>query len=636
MPPGYIYPTWADLWAPISTILSTDAALAERGVHVDSRVVGRLRVGVDSAAGQRALSAVAAHLAEAYPAENGGWSGAALIPVAFEVLGDTGTQLRLLTAAAVLVLLIACINVAGLALAHVGSRTRELAIRTALGGGRGALLRLLAAECVLMCSVAGALGLALAALTVRWVRLAGRDFLPRADEVAVDVGVLLAATALAVLILVALGLLPALRAPGSLAASLSEGMGAGRGPGQRRLRAALVVGEIALSLVLLAGAGLLLRSLERLQQVPVGLDVERLLAVPIEPPSPQYDGPERALQLYRDIAAAVAMVPGVQSVALTNHVPLSGASTNTAIEVDGTPPGEDDSDQALFREVDSTYFRTAGIPIIRGRNFTPDEIARPGDAVLVNRALADRYWPRSDPIGRRITVYKSAQGRPDFGEPLRVTVVGVVGNVRHFSLESDFEPEVYLPYTVTVWPRMALLVRAGGDPDHLAHTVARAVRSVDADLPLEGARLVHRVYTLSESRKESLAYRRFTTMLLGAFAVSALLLAALGIYGVVAYFVMQRSREMGIRMALGAGPAAVVKILLMEGMRLAMLGVALGAAAAAVTTRWLQSQLYETSATDPVTFVGTAAVLTMVAALATLIPAYRATAIDPARTLRAE
>ncbi len=635
MPAGYIYPTWADLWAPVTTILSTDPALQQRGVHVDSRVVGRLRPGVDSAAGVKALSTVAARLADTYPAESGGWRSVAFLPVASEILGDTGSQLRLLSSAAVLVLLIACINVAGLALARASARSRELAIRAALGGGRTALLRLLATECVVLGTAAGALGWGLALLLVRWVRFAGQDLLPRADEVVVDPRVLLAAVALAIVLVVALGLLPAMRGAGPLTAALRDGSGAGRGPARRRLRGGLVVGEIALALVLLTGAGLLLRSLDRLQGVPTGFDTDRLLAVPIEPPSPRYDAPERALLLYQDVAAAVARVPGVQSVALTNHVPLSGGSMNTAIEVDGMPSGGDATDEVLFREVDSEYFRTAGVPIVRGRGFTPAEIAHPEGAVLVNQALAARYWPKGDPIGKRITVYKSAQGRPDFGQPVHATVVGVAGNVRHFSLDADFTPEVYLPYTITVWPHMALLVRAA-DPLRLAPSVVRAVRGVDPDLPLEGSHLGQRVYGLRESLGESLAYRRFITGLLAAFAVPAVLLAALGIYGVVAYLVTQRSREMGIRMALGAQRRAVLGLVLREGMRLAAIGVVIGGAGALVATRWLRAQLYAISATDPATFLAAAIVLSAVAALATLVPARRATAIDPARALQAE
>ncbi|HEY7612067.1 MAG TPA: ABC transporter permease [Gemmatimonadales bacterium] len=633
MPLGFVYPTWADLWAPITIILPTSPALQQRGLHTDSRIVGRLRAGVDSAGGARALSAVAAHLAQTYPAENGGWGSVAFLPVAAEILGGTGPQLRLLTAAAIFVLLIACVNVAALALARAGARSHELAIRTALGGGRATLLRLLAAECVVLGVAAGVLGLVAAVFLVGWLRARGADLLPRAAELTVEPWAMAAAAGLAVVLVVVLGVVPTLRSS-SLFSVLREGPGAGAGPVRRRLRAALVVGEIALALVLLTGAGLLLRSLERLQRVPTGFDVQRLLVVPITPPSSRYESPERALQLYRDVAGAVATVPGVQAVALTNHVPLSGGSINTPLEVEGAPARE--TDEALFRVVDTAYFRTAGIPIVRGRDFTADDVKHPGDAVLVNESLAHRYWPGGDALGKRITVRKSAQGRLEFGQPVRATIVGVAGNVRHYSLDTDFVPEVYLPYTVTVWPWMSLLVRTAGDPAVLVPAVSEAARSVEPDLPLEGASFVDRVYDLPYSLRQSLAYRRFITGLLGAFAVPALLLAALGIYGVVAYLVAQRNREIGIRMALGARRVDVLALVLREGLRLAAVGVLLGTAGAIATTRWLSSELYATSATDPLTFVLAALVLAGISLGATLLPARRASAIDPARTLRSE
>ncbi len=637
MPAGFTYPVWADFWSPIGAIRATDPSLQQRALHVDSRVVGRLRAGVDSAAGVRALGAVAAHLADVYPAENRGWSNVTLLPVAVEVLGRSGPQLRLLTAAAVFVLLIACVNVAALALARVGARSRELAIRAALGGGRGALFRLLTAESVVLGLAAGSLGWGAALLLVRWLRLSAADLLPRTGELAVDPRAMAAGVALSVLLTVLLGLIPALRKSAPLSVALHEGGGAGLSPARRRFRAALVVGEIALALMLLTGAGLLIRSLVRLQHVPTGFDQDRLVAVPIDPPSPRYDSAAAALQLYRDVAAAVAAVPGVRSVALSNQVPLSGSSISSAIEVEGETPGPaTESDEVLFREVDSTYFRTLGIPVLRGRDFTPDDLRHPGDAILVNQALAARYWPGGDPIGKRITVYKSAQGRPEFGQPVRGTVVGVVGNVRHFSLDTDFSPEVDLPYTLPVWPRRSVIARVTGDAAAMIPALTRATRAVDLDIPLENVRMWFRVYDLNASLQASLAYRRFVTGLLAAFALPALLLAALGIYGVVAYLVTQRRREIGIRVALGARRSDVLALVLKEGLRLALIGVGLGAVGAFATTRWLRSELYDTSATDPLTFVLAAAVLAGVAALATLVPARRAMAVDPARALQAE
>jgi putative ABC transport system permease protein len=636
MPADFVYPTWADFYAPISAILSTDVALRQRGLHVDSRVVARLRPGVDSAAGVRALSAVAAHLAEAYPAESGGWRRAALVPVATEILGDVGPQLRMLTVAAVFVLLIACVNIASLSLGRTSARSRELAIRAALGGGPPALLRMLGAECLVLGVAAGLLGLGAALLLLRWIQVAGKELLPRVDELTLDVRFMLASVALGLVVVMLLGVVPALRRRSTLVGALKDGSGAGRGPARRRLRSVLIVGEFALALVLLAGAGLLVRSLQRLQEVRTGFDEGRLLAVPIDPPSPRYDDPDRALQLYRAVAAAVAAVPGVTSVALTNFVPLSGASISTAIEVEGAPPDPNNTQEVMFRETDSAYFRTMGIPVVAGRDFAPDEIEHPGEAVLVNQALAGRYWPGRNPVGRRITVFKSAQGRPEFGEPVRGRIIGVVGNVRHFSLDTDFTPEVYVPYTLTVWPHMALVARVAGDPSRFIPVLERSVRAVDPDLPLEGASLQAGVYELSASLRESLSYRRFITGLLAAFALPAVLLAALGIYGVVAYLVTQRSHEIGIRLALGAQRHAVLRMVLVEGTRLAMVGVVLGTLGAAATTRWLRAQLYEVSATDPTTFAVTALVLVAIGALATLVPARRATRVDPVRALQAE
>jgi putative ABC transport system permease protein len=256
--------------------------------------------------------------------------------------------------------------------------------------------------------------------------------------------------------------------------------------------------------------------------------------------------------------------------------------------------------------------------------------------VLVNQALADRYWPGEDVLGKRITVRKSAQGRPEFGEPVHATIVGVVGNVRHYSLDTDFVPEVYLPYTITVWGWMSLVVRTTGDPAALVPTVARAARSVEPDLPLEGVSFSNRVYDLPTSLRQSLAYRRFITGLLGAFAVPAVLLAALGIFGVVGYLVAQRGREIGIRMALGAQRRNVLTLVLGEGMRLAAAGVLLGTLGATATTRLLASELYETSPTDPLTFVLAALMLAGISLFATLVPARRAASIDPARTLQSE
>ena len=635
MPADYIYPPWAELFAPIDAI-AADPALAQRTLHVDSRVVGRLRPGVDSAQAVRELAPIAARLAEAYPAETGEFGELGLSSAVDEVIGGIGAQLRLLTFAAVLVLLIASVNIANLSLARATVRGRELAVRTALGAGRGALLRLLATESAVLGAVGAGLGLLGAHWCVTLIRTAGQEVLPRAAEIQLDWRLVLGAAAVAVMLVVLLGVLPVVwRATADLGTELREGRGAGMAPVRRRMRAGLVVAEFAIALVLLVGSGLLVRSLLRLQQVDPGFDVPHLVAAPIAPPSPRYDDPARALALYRAAAEAVAAAPEVEAVALTSHVPLTGAGIPTPVESDGTPAGSDPP-QALYREVDERYFATAGIPLLHGRGFTADDMTHPGDAVLVNNVMARRWWPDGSAVGRRITVRKSVQGRPDFGEPVRATVVGVVGDVRHYGVEIEPGPEVYLPYTLVVWPRMALLVRVRGNPDAAVRQITRTLARLEPDLPLVGATLPGGVETVGAILDEGLAYRRLIAGLLGAFTVPALLLAALGIYGVIAYLVAQRTGEIAIRLALGSTPAGVRRLVLRDGLRLAAVGVVLGLAGALALTRLLRSELFEVSATDPVTLVGAAVLLVLVAALATWLPAQRATRVSPMEVLRGE
>jgi putative ABC transport system permease protein len=635
MPADYIYPPWAELFAPIAAI-AADPALAQRALHVDSRVVGRLRPGVDSAQAVRELAPIAARLAEAYPAETGEFDELGLGSAVDEVISGIGGQLRLLTFAAVLVLLIASVNIANLSLARATVRGRELAVRTALGAGRGALLRLLATESAVLGGLGAGVGLLGAHWCVTLIRTAGQEVLPRAAEIQLDWRLVLGAAAIAVSLVVVLGLLPVVwRATADLGTELREARGAGTAPIRRRMRAGLVVAEFAIALVLLVGSGLLVRSLLRLQGVDPGFDVPHLLAAPIAPPSPRYDDPARALALYRAAVEAVAAEPGVEAVALTSHVPLTGAGIPTPVESDGMPAGSEPP-QALYREVDERYFAAAGIALLQGRGFTADDMTHPGDAVLVNNAMAHRWWPDGSAVGRRITVRKSVQGRPDFGQPVRATVVGVVGDVRHYGVEVEPGPEVYLPYTLVVWPRMALLVRVRGNPDAAVRQITRSLARLEPDLPLVGATLPGGVETVGAILDEGLAYRRLIAGLLGAFTVPALLLAALGIYGVIAYLVAQRTGEIAIRLALGSTPAGVRRLVLRDGLRLALVGVVVGLAGALALTRLLRSELFEVSATDPFTLAGAAALLVLVAAVATWLPARRATRVSPMEVLRGE
>ena len=486
MSADFEYPPWAELFGPLAMI-AADPALSQRGLHADSRVVGRLRIGSDSLAAERELSTIAARLADAYPAESGGYRSVALEPVSVEVIGGVGPQLRLLTIAAVMVLLIASVNIANLSLARANVRSRELALRTALGARRAALLRLLSAESVVLGIAGAGLGLLGAVWCTSALRTAGQSLLPRVAQVSVDWRVTIVAAVLAVGLVVGLGLLPVIwSASEDLAAGLRESTAGAIGPRRRRVRAALVVAEFGLALVLLVGSGLLVRSLLNLQQEDPGFDVDHLLAVPVAPPSPEYDEPARALTLYRSALEAVAAQPGVTAAALTNHVPLTGAGILSRLETDADPP-RDGPPEVLYREVNEDYFATAGIPILQGRGFSADDMAAPGDALLVNRTLARRWWPDGSAIGRRVTVFKSAQGRPDFGQPVTATVVGIVGDVRHYGVEIEPVPEVYLPYTTTVWPRIAVLVRVRGDLDGMARQLTQVLSGIEPDLPLVGS-----------------------------------------------------------------------------------------------------------------------------------------------------
>jgi putative ABC transport system permease protein len=499
------------------------------------------------------------------------------------------------------------------------------------------LFRLLVAESLVLGAAAAVLGLLGALWFVRWIKASAGTVLPRVDTIAVDGAVLTGIAVVSILVVVIFGLLPALGAPGrALTTALKDGGGAGSGRARQRLRAALVVGEFALALMLLVGAGLLVRSLQRLQLVHPGFDLDRLVAIPIDPPSPRYDDPARALGLYQALAEAARAVPGVRSVALTNHVPLSGSSITSPFEVADTPADSDGSAGVLFRSVDAEYFRTAGIPIVAGRGFERGDILGGNPPVIVNQTLARRYWPGRSPVGETVTVHKAAQGRADFGQPVRATVIGVAGDVRHFSLDSDFQPEVYVPYTVSVWPRIAVLVRADGAPDRLVLALKRAVLSVDPDIPLEGADFGSGIQTLTGMLDDTLAYRRLVTGLLVAFALPALLLAALGIYGVVAYLVVQRSYEIAIRMALGASREAVVRMVVRQGLRLALAGAAFGLLGSLAATRLLEAQLFGVSSTDHLTLAGATGILVLVGLCAAYLPARRSARVAPMRVLQSQ
>ncbi|HET7551529.1 MAG TPA: ABC transporter permease [Gemmatimonadaceae bacterium] len=636
MPREAAFPLWVDIWAPVAAIAGKDRVLAERDFHADGILIGRLHRGVSLARAQGELGTIAQRLAAAYPEANHDWKSVDAQPVSSMILGDVRPRLLVLMGAVAVVLLIACANVTSLSLARAAARTREIAIRSALGAGRMRVVRQLLTESVLIAAAGGVLGAAFAWGGVALLRHTAPWAVPRLSEVTLDSRVLAFVLGISLATALVVGLVPAWRsvAP-DVADSLRErAHGAGGGGMRQRMRAALVTAEIALALMLVAGAGLLIRSFWQLQRLELGFDPERMVTFDVTPPSPRYDDPRDAAALYARVADAVRPIAGVERVALANFPPGSGGIP-TRVEVDGRVPyGEWGDRGASFRTISRGYFGATGIPLRQGRDFSDAEIASAGAVAIVSEAFARLYWPGESPLGHSVTVFKSAQGRADFGQPIQMTVVGVAGDVQNGSPGDPPRPEIYVPYTVNPWTHMNLIVRATGEPAALIPALKRAVLGVEPAIPIAGGGADFQV--MDEQSARGLGAQRFNTSLLGMFALAALLLAAIGIYGLMAYAVTQRTREMGIRMALGAQPRDVLSLVVRQGMMLAVIGIALGVAGAFAVTRLLASMLYGVAPTDPATFASVAGLLGAVALLACWLPARRAARVDPTVALRAE
>ena len=630
MPRGFDVPFWGEFYAPLHTLPKARDALTRRDFRVDQLVIGRLKPGVTVEQATARLRVVAAGLQRAYPAEDAEWSAEAY-SLRDQTVSNVRQSLLVLFGAVGVVLLIACADVANLLLVRATGRARELAVRAALGASRWRVARQLLAESLVIALVGGGIGLLLAVWGVDLLKSGAPAGLPRLDEVGVDGGVLAFTAATALLTALVFGVAPALHASRvQLAETMREGSrGAGRGAGQQRLRAAIVVTQIALALVLMVGAGLLLRSLSRLRDVSPGFDPAPLLTLRVEPPAARYDTPEKLLALYRRLERDVAALPGVERVGFVNHLPLSGSGIVTPVATDAKPTAGQEN-WALFRVADDQYFPTLGQPLKEGRVFTAADMHAASTAVLVNEVVARRYWPNASALGQRITVYRQSVGRPTYNQPVHGQVVGVVRNVAFRDLTAEATPEVYVPLPVDPWRSAFLTVRAARDPAALTASVRRAVMAVDADIP------VAKIETVSSLMANGLADRRFSATLLAAFAGAALLLAAIGIYGVMAYAVEQRTHEIGVRTALGAQRADVLRLIVGSGARLAAVGVVLGVALAVASTRLLQSMVYGVGVRDVGTFAAGALVLASVALLACLVPARRATRVEPMAVLRGE
>ncbi len=622
MPEAFAIPQRAELWLPLQLQVSDDL----RGAHFLS-VAGRLKDGVTIEKAQSEMSGIAARIALAHPDSNKDW-GVRLHPLRDLMVEDVRPALWVLLGAVGLVLLIACANVANLLLSRLAAREREVAVRSALGAGRGRLIRQFFTESLLLSLFGGLLGVLLAWQgTHALVALFG-DRVPRANEIGMDSAVLGFSFALSVGCGLLFGLLPALHSSRTdLRSSLSEG---GRGQaGDRRgrlTRRVLVFAEVALAIVLLVGAGLLVRSLRELQRVEPGFASTGILTAEIQLPGATYAQPESVDAFYRALQPRLAAVPGVDAAAVTSSLPFSGSRSLFAFEIEGQPiPDLSNAPASNAAFVSNGYLSALKIPLLKGRFFDDRDRFGGAPVIVINRTLAEKMWPNQDPMGKRLTF-----DVPNVPNPVWQTVVGVVGNVHTGDLSEDPGMQSYQPLSQVPPSSAGLILRTAGEPAALASALVRAVRSVDPSLPLSS------VQTLSRRIDDSVAAPRANAVLLGLLASLALVLSAVGVYGVLSHSVALRTREIGLRMVLGAGGGEVLRQILVEGLSTVLAGIAAGLIGAYFVVRLLASLLFGVQVRDPLTFVGVPVVLLVVALFATWLPARRATRVEPVVALRYE
>jgi predicted permease len=624
-PPGFRLPeVEAEVWAPLRPESPEEADA--RGAH-SLTAVGRLRPGTALPAAQEDLDAIAARLSEAYPEENKD-RRFVLNPLHQFLVRDVRGALVLLLGAVAFVLLIAATNVANLLLARAAARTKEIAVRASLGASRLRLARQLLAESVLLAALGGAAGLLVAYWLTDLIVRTSPPGIPGIDLVQLDTRVLAFTAAVSLLTGVLFGLVPGLQGSRvSLAPSLKEGGRTAATGARPRLRGALVVSQVALALVLLVGAGLLLRSLQRLQSMDPGFDATRLVTFNLTPPMSRYGDVARRTRIFDQVLTRVGALPGVTAVGATSELPFGTGSLHHEFVIDGRPPVEIGREPDLYnRSISPSFLRTLGLPLLQGRALTEDDRAGTPLVGVVNEAAVRQHFPGEDPVGRRVAWARDS--RRDW-----ITIVGVVGDVRAQQLAADEVPAIYTPMAQETrgWKTwMNFTVRTGEGPESLAAAVRREVAAVDADIPVTKVRAMDDLITAS------VAPQRFNLLLLGGFAVLALVLAGVGLHGVLSYAVALRMQEMGVRVALGAAPRDVVRLVVGQGLALTLAGALLGAAGALALTRFVSGMLFGVRATDPATFAGVAVVLLAVAALACYRPARRAARVDPLVALRGE
>ncbi len=637
MPGDFRYPVKSDLWilgrnrnavspSLVAQFPDNDWNL-ERDAHFLS-VVGRLKPGATLSQAQSDMAAIARRAEEGFPKTNAGL-GSNVVPLHTQVVGKVQGLLFILLGAVAFVLLIACTNVANLLLARAVKREREMAIRVAVGASRWHVMRQLLTESLLLSLAGGVAGLVLSAWVVDlFVRLSPGN-IPRLEEASVDLRLLGFTFAVSLLTGIGFGLLPALHATRvKLNSSLKEGDGkttAGRL--RQRTRNILIASEIALAQVLLVGAGLLIMTYVKTSEIDPGFNPEGVLTAKIAPSAKKYPNPKAKAEFYAVVLDHLGKLPGVQSVGMVMNLPLSGSSMNRGFRVEGRPdPKPDENITMDYQVVNEDYFRTFETPVLRGRGFTKADTETSERVIVINQAMARRYWPNEEPVGRRMAIGESTK------DTSWRTIIGVVGDMRHASLIEAPVPTAFTSYRQDVesWPRMAFVIKAEGDPSPLVTAVRRALVSVDPSQP------VYAVQPMDKLLADAIAPGRFVMFLIGALAFVALALAAVGVYGVISFSVGERTHEMGIRIALGAGKTDVLALVLGQCTRIAALGIAVGLLAALALTRLMSGLLFGVSPTDPITFAAVSILLGAIALFACYIPARRATKVDPVVALRHE
>jgi predicted permease len=627
MGPKFRRPGFAQIWTPLAM---TPKQRAVRGEH-HYLVIARLRKDADARQAQAELDTISHALEQEYPEDDKGW-GAVAVPLRDEMVGDVRPALLVLIGAVALVLLIACANVANLVLAKTMARQKEIAIRTALGASRTRVLRQVLAETILLSLAGGAFGLYLAHFGVGLIVHFFGDNLPRGIEIGLDTWVLVFTLCASLLAGILAGLAPAWRFTKiNLNNTLKQGLGrSGSDTGGTRTRSALLISEVALSVMLLIGAGLMIRSLWVLERVNPGFDPQNVLSMDLGV-TRKLDSPSRLINFYQEVLRQVRTLPGVDSAGVIDSLPLTGGS-NQPVAIEGRPPAMmSDQPEVAVRLISTGYLRAMKIPVVQGRDFSDADSADRQSVVLISESMARRFWPSENPIGKHLTLTFS---------PGKIReIIGVVGDVKQTGLDVN-EPAatLYAPLTQVSAPAMAdwhaismfLVVRTVSQPASLISAVSNTVHQVDKEVA------IHDVITMDDFLAESLAQQRFNMLLLASFAALALVLAAVGIYSVLSYTVRRRTREIGVRIALGAQIGDVVSLVMRDGMRPTLIGAIIGLIGALIFGRLLVHLIYGVRASDPLTFLVVSLFLMAIAVIACIAPAWRATRVDPMKALREE